>query len=436
MSPWWIAVAVWGQAQGPVFTLTEARARALELNPSIQASEARLAEAEARLDEAASALRPQVDADVEASASPGSELVAIGIDADDRFVPPESMDAERTLRVSGSQSFADEGDLARAFRPIPRYQAQVGVRWNLYDFGRTRAAVESARKTRSAREASRAAQRARLLEDVDGAYVSWLAAWEQTRIQRRTVERLGDRLADVESRIQVGTLSESALWPLRTDLAAARLQVAEAEQVVDDTRLTLEAVLGEPVPSGVQPDVQVLRLGADAGEGEAMGAHEEQVLSLQAQAARAEARATGMRPRLGAQALVGLRGQDSTPFPVYQARLTLHVPLWDGGQGRSQATALRARAQALSAERQGAQDARRRRETQRTLRLRHARNRVRLAGEWLQVSEQRLLDAESRYAEGAATSDELARARSDRAQAELELLVARVDRTRAYLGGP
>ncbi|HJL41987.1 MAG TPA: TolC family protein [Myxococcales bacterium LLY-WYZ-16_1] len=450
-----------GGGRGRVLSLSEARTLALG-GEAAEAARARIRAAAARVELARSRRRPQLEVRADVSASPGGELLEIQADDLDPDAEPGS------VFISGTRDI----DQARAAIPLVRYRSELALDWNLFDFGKTGAAIDAAEAVRGAQKASARADQAERLHTVDAAYVAWVAAWEQTRLERQGLDRLEARLESLEGRVRVGLLPESALGASRAEVAAARLRLAESEQLRDQARLRLERELRTRLPA-FEPDRSVLEWGKAASASSAgrsqIVANEDteenqedgtksaagtepgppnvtgapidsidarvRAVRARAESARADARANRSRPRLGAEAVVGVRGQDITAlFPLYRVGLGIAWPLWDGGASKARAEARVADARALDAERRRLEAERAQVRRQHDLSLRHARRRARLAAEWVRVTAEHLNDVEARYAEASATADELARARSAHRQARGQLLRARVDRTEAFLG--
>jgi len=398
---------------GRVLSLAAVRSLAFAQHPDLAAGEARVRAAEASIDVAKSGRRPRIGADVNASAGPGGQIVEF-----------------QGIRVSGAPALQDDG----AFSLVGRWNAEVGLDWNIYDFGRTSAATRAARWERRAREAQRAATADALVRAVDRAYLDWLDASERARFRIAAAERAERHLARLEARRAAGAAAESALWPARTELASRALEVAEAEQIRDEARLSLEAVAGVELPPNARPDRALLALSAPAPEtppdDPAAAA-----LTARARAAEAEAKKhdNARNPRFTGRVQAGLRGQETAVFPTYRVGLGFAIPVWEGGENAARAQEARARARALRAEREAAEAEHARTVDRNELGLQAAQRRVELAEALLDVAEGRLRDARSR-AEGAPDRAEaLDQAEATRDRAAQALLAARIDRAYATL---
>ena len=188
-----VALTMARPATAEVVTLEQLRAAALKARPELAVQDARIASAQARIAEAEASRQPKVAGRVQATASPGSELVEV-----------QEVDGQDTFIVAGSRTI-DEG--AEAFAPQLRYSARVGVEWNVWDFGRTEAASQAARAEQRARQAEAAQTRQRLIEAVDEVYLEWLGAHQRARLESETVRRLQAQLTDLRTKAEVGGIA-------------------------------------------------------------------------------------------------------------------------------------------------------------------------------------------------------------------------------------
>lgn len=409
--------------ESEVVTLEQLRAQALESRPELALQEARIAEAAARVDEAEAPLRPQVAGRLEVTASPGAELVTV-----------EDVDVGGEFVVAGSKAIT-EG--LEAFEPQIRYSAQVGLTWNLWDFGRTDAATRAARAERRAREAEAAQSRHALVSAVDEVYLEWLEATERARLEKEAVERLTARLRDLRGLVDAGTLARSALLPVEADLAAARLRQSYADDSATLAKMAVGSAVGRALPEPATPDVRLLSIGDDLATKTATITRDpvDEALSARMEAAWAAADVHDRRnlPQLGAAVSAGVSGQFATVFPFYQGLLSMQFPIYDGGAGAAQADAARADARAVQLRRQQHRTEVRQQRTRAQFQLTRARARVGLAEALVRAAEARLVDAVQRYEASAAAPGELSQARAQRGQAAAQLLTAKIDRVRAAL---
>jgi outer membrane protein, multidrug efflux system len=403
-------------AHGQVVKLAELERQAQHARPSLGVAAARIAAARARIDIAASAAYPTLTAHATFDVLPGSWLVNVRDENGQRFV------------VQGARTLGDDG----AFTPQSRYGASLLLSGKVYDFGRTRLLVNAADAARAAETESARAERLQVTSDVRLAYLSWLSAYETRRIFRDSAREARELRELLEARIAEGTRPGAELPLARYDEAQAELALAESEEQLAAARAQLEQASATHLPAAAQPDLAVL---ASPPHSEPVERVKEVALRLQKRAALTNARAQrrARAPQLSASLEAGIRGQTSQLFPLYRAGVSLSMPLFDAGLVSASAALADAQAAELSALTQ----------QQREL-VESEQRRVDVE---LTLSQRRLIAVQSLLA---AARDELERSRAQLelgqgqrevvvqagrrvAQAELELLSARINRARVAL---
>ncbi len=214
---------------GRVLTLDEAVAIALTTQPQIAARLQDYAAARYRVVQAMAPLLPQVSASSSAtksrttgvSTSTGSEVVEIG-PFRGRSVLPQT-----TAVTVTRQGFGDS------------FQAQVSLSQLLFDFGKTLAATEAARKLAVVALEDVELQRQLIVLSVREAYTNILLAQRLTKVNHAAVQRAQLNLRAATRAFEVGLRPES-------DVARAEVDVANADiDVIRSTnaeRLSLAAL--------------------------------------------------------------------------------------------------------------------------------------------------------------------------------------------------
>jgi outer membrane protein len=416
-------------ARADIIPLADLEVHALHARPSLAAGDARVAAAKARIDLARSAYSPTLNLLGDASISPGTQLVRLATTAIDSSDP--NFDSKSEYLVGASRKLGQSG----AFNPFPRYGVTLDLRGNLYDFGRTSAAVDAAHAQRRAAQADAQQSAREIVRDVRTAYVRWATAHALWSIARDAAKAAADRSARTSAAIEEGARPNADRIASQTEAAFSRLELERSSATLETARLDLGFVAVADLPEDAQPDPAVLRAGASPAAVE----HEQDpslvTLQEQRKAAQASARVHdhAFAPILGAQAQAGVQGQGTYIFPVYRLGINISVPLWDGGAdgaARAQAQAHAAELAAQAADYTQARDHQRVRSE--ALQAQAAR-RIELAQELVQLTQARLAQLDEGYPLGAATLQELADARAGVQRANTELVLAQAMRAEAAL---
>lgn len=225
------------------------------------------------------------------------------------------------------------------------------VRLPLYAGGQISAGIAAARSNRIAAEATEQSSRAALKLDVARAYVGVLRARRALEAAESSVASLAAHVADVEQMV------ERELVP-RADLLAARVAFANAEharvRAANDLQIAHAAYnrrLGEPLDRSVDLDERIptdptlARQPVEALIERALASRSElQAMAAQADAlaSQAEAQLAALRPRIeltGGYNYFENEILDREDFSMVGVGVTWN--LFDGGQARNRAAALR-----------------------------------------------------------------------------------------------
>lgn len=401
-----------------VVPLAELEQQALANRGSVLAERARVRAAGARVDIARAPLYPALGASAEAWAGPGGRLVRV-------------VDVEGTeYRVAGSRTLED-GEAA--FTPEPRVSASLALSAQIYDFGRTRAAVSAARSELGAAEAAVSAERLAVVGEVRAAYLAWLGAHGARELARRDLEIATALKRALEGRIAEGTARAADLTAARFDEAGRALELAQIEAQLDAQRRTLERVLSGKLPADAEPDYGVLE--ESPARAKAGSAPQVRALEAQRNAALETARAHRLAhaPVLAAGADAGIAAQGGELFPVYRVGVSLSMSLLDGGHASASSELATARADELAALARSARNDAALQTAQAEAELATLERQLGLAEQLLALAKQAVLEAEARNEEGQGGFELVSRARLQQTTAERGLFEARVARARARL---
>jgi outer membrane protein TolC len=310
------------------------------------------------------------------------------------------------------------------------------VRGNLYDFGRTSAAVDAAHAQRRAAQADAQQSVREIVRDVRTAYVRWATAHALWSIARDAANAAAERSTRTGAAIEEGARRSADRIASQTEAAFSRLELERSSATLETARLDLGFVAVADLPDDAQPDPAVLAAGATPAPADSNEDPSLVTLQEQRKAAQASARVHdhAYAPILSAQAQAGVLGQGSYPFPVYRLGVTISVPLWDGGADGAARAQAEARAAELAAQAEDYAQARDHQRVRSAALQAQAARRIELAEELVRLTQARLAQLDEGYPLGAATLQELADARAGVQRANTELVLAQAMRAEAALG--
>jgi outer membrane protein TolC len=412
-----LAVGAQEQAATPV-RLAELEGLAQRAQPNHRLDDARLEEARARIQAARAGYAPSVTLLSEVSLAPGQRLVDI-----------------EGYKVAAAFPIGTHD----AWLPAPRYGVTVDVRGNLYDFGRTSAAVDAAEAQARAQHAEQRSSERQMLHDVRAGYLRWATAHALWSIARRADDAEQARLARTQAAIEEGARPTADSAVAQSVAGFARLELERALAELEGARQDLAFVAAVEIADGAYPADDLLHLPVAAPRADAGAEAQLQVLREQRSAAQASARAHGraFSPVLSATAQAGIQGLRDSLFPVYRVGVNLAVPLWDGGAESASRAQSNARAAQLGAQAELLERGRAQAQKRAELVQRQAERRIRVAEELVALCRARLSQLESAASLGAASAVSYAmvgEAQSALSRAETELVMARALRAQASLG--
>lgn len=304
---WWSA---YGDAQ--LDTLID---QALAGQPGLQATQARLAQAQAAVDATGAVQRPQVDGSL--------SLI------DQRFTENGLVPAPLAGSVQWNNS------------------AQIGVGWELDLFGRQRAALDASIGQLRASQADAQAARVLLAGNVAAAYFNLARLVENRDVAALSLQQREQVLALVRQRISAGLDSNVELRQAEGLIAQSRVEVeslAEAigrarhalaeltgqgPQALDALSPTLATVRSTPLPSGLPADLLGRRADLVA-----------QRWRVEAATRDVDVARAAFYPNVNLTAFVGLSSLGLDRFVnagslTYGAGPALHLPIFEGGRLRA-----------------------------------------------------------------------------------------------------
>src|SRR5262249_7863829 len=132
-----------------------------------------------------------------------------------------------------------------AFAPRWQNQLDLGLDVPIYDFGRTRAAIDAGHAHFASAEAQERATRGAIVQAVRAAYLAWLNASELHAIAAQAATDSESRRARVEALIDEGARPHAELTPARADEMLAKLELERARGELDAAKLELDHAVGQ-----------------------------------------------------------------------------------------------------------------------------------------------------------------------------------------------
>jgi outer membrane protein len=415
-------------ARAEVVKLEELEALALQKRASVDGARARVAGAEARIALAKVPYYPTLEAKGSAIFAPGGSVIQVQDYKETKKTLP-AVSPAAPYSVFASRAFGDQG----AFKPNFHYEATLAFASRLYDFGRTSSAVGAARADREAAVAGVRSERFAITLEVRAAYLNWLSAHGTRAILAQTANDATALRTRVEANIAEGSKAGADLAAARFEEARAALDLERSESDLDSARLDIEQATGVPLAKSAEPDESLL----DRPPPPAPISNHPDVAFLErrrdAAAATATAHGHPYAPVLALGLDAGIKGQGFTPFPLYDAGLTLSVPLLDGGLESANAAQAVSQANDFAAQ---AREAKRKvslQEQRARSALERTSRRLELAQTLVAAADEQVKHAEDQHELGGATFDVVVQARMQAEHAQLEVLTARLEHARAVL---
>jgi outer membrane protein len=205
---------------GKVVSLEEAVAIALDAQPQIQARLYDYAAARFRVDQAFAPLLPQLSATLSGQHSSSTVLT--------------TSSGGTTIAVPSSRTLEDT------------FLGQVSLSQLLFDFGKTVASVDAARKLAEVSRYDIELQRQLVTLAVKEAYTNTLFAQRLIKVQRQALERADLNLRSVRGFFDVGTRPKSDVVRAEVDVANARVDNIRADNAERVARVALNTSMGVP----------------------------------------------------------------------------------------------------------------------------------------------------------------------------------------------
>jgi outer membrane protein len=425
---------------GPAISLHEAIAFALKHQPEVLAARARLIASRAAERIPRAAWRPTIGALAEVVGSTANNSTAT-------FVSNSAIELPRI----GGTSVASGSD----FRPYATTLVGVGIRQELFDFGRIAAETAAASALSAVDEQRARASRLDTVLAVTEAYYAVHAARSVLEVATRAEERAKLHRDYADAGVRSGLRAPIDLTRAEADLTRFAVSRIRADGNLRVAKSVFAACVGVPAPeldaeeAALVADNAPLRAEVQARTRDEDPTVRSAIFQARAQHLQTEAIERSLRPNLFATAVVSGRaggapasngvvpeGSGILPSVVnYSAAVALEWPIYRGVTS-AQAEASRRKEQAMLAEVDVARQSATTRGEQAYRSFEEARAALEALARASDAARANHEQAEARFRSGLGTSTELADAETLRIDAEIQLAIGRfqVAVTRAVLG--
>jgi NodT family efflux transporter outer membrane factor (OMF) lipoprotein len=233
-------------------------------------------------------------------------------------------------------------DVYKDDRVVDYFDTSLSASYEIDFWGGTHAARDSAVQSLRASEFDQATVELTLLSGVANSYTQALSLREQGRIAELNLANAQNVLRLVQTRYDSGSATALELAQQKSLVAAQQRQVPLMQQQAEDARITLAALLGQPVQSlnlGEQSVDQLSWPSIDAGLPSALLTRRPDIASAEAQLAAARADVTvaraAMLPKVTLTATLGTGANTASDIlrsPFYNLTSGLLAPIFNNGR--------------------------------------------------------------------------------------------------------
>jgi outer membrane protein len=404
-------------AQEPLrLSLEDAQARALQASHRLAELQAREAAAAATVDVRAAADRPLVA--VQAGYTRTNHV--------EEFFVPGASGPPRVL-------YPDVPD---------NWRTRLDLQWPIYTGGRSDALERAARAEASAVTADVAAARADLRLEVARAFWALVTARSSLAVLERAVERAQTHVADVQQRLNAGLIPPNEVASAQAQESRERMLAIEARNQRDIASADLARLVGESLSTPIEPadalEAPAAALAAlDALVSEARGARDDRrAVERRVDAAdeRRSAAGAGSLPTIALGGGFDYARPNPRIFPradrwddSWDVSINLSWPVWDGGRTKAEVAEATASANAARQRLAEFDSVLALEVRQRVLEIESSRAAIAAANDTVRAAEEARRVVAERYGAGVVAHSEVL-------DAQLALLQAELDRTRALAG--
>lgn len=237
------------------------------------------------------------------------------------------------------------------------YDTGVTVSQLLSDWGVSRLSIQKARQNTAAASADYFEQLDQVINDVRSAYYSLNSATRQNKIARSSYADYEKRLSWAKTYYQVGTKAKIEVTTAESDLASSKLTVVKTDAAAEQAKADLAAAMGSPGDeiNSVKDELAFKdwNITVDDAVDRAI-ANRPELLAKQkrVEAAKSEVgiQEKGLSPNLSASGGYGFGGSSYFDSDEWNAKLSISVPVIDGGLTKSKVEQAKANLRTTEAE--------------------------------------------------------------------------------------
>ncbi|MEG1823975.1 MAG: TolC family protein [Cloacibacillus sp.] len=307
-----------GAGHAAPLTIDECLAMAMEKNPSLTAAREKVNSQRATIGQAASTGRPQ---------------------------------------LSAGSSYTRGGTGASADNNSGSYSTGVKAEQSITDWGRRDAKVRGAQLSTEAASHDYYSTRETVIENVYAAYYGLNRSVRENAVAKSRYDNFAKRLKWAKAYYEVGTKPKIEVTKAEADLAASKLAIVKSQAAAEQYKAQLADAMGVPALAIAEVtdiiDYEDWNIGFEAAMARAMKERPE-LLAKQKRVEYAGTNLTvqmkGLSPSLSASAGYDVYGSSPVENNEWSTKLSLTVPLSDGGLTKSKTEQARADLRTAQAE--------------------------------------------------------------------------------------
>lgn len=268
----------------------------------------------------------------------------------------EQIKSENRFQINAGTSYTRSGNFDSS---EGSYSTGINVEKSLFDWGKRDLRTKAALLDEDVSRLNLRAVREDVISDVKGAYYSLNRHVRERETARAKLDNYEKRLDWAKSYYEVGTKAKIEVTKAESDYASARLSLVQAESKIEQSKAELAAAMGTPmleigeVKDELDYDGWDIELDAALARAES-DRPEIAVRKIKEEYARTflELQHKGLSPNVSASAGYNFGGSSFFEDDGWRAKLSMTVPIYDGGLTKSKIKSAEAELKSASAETQ------------------------------------------------------------------------------------